>query len=124
MATKEEIKELTTLYHTYVVECYRHLHANPELSFEEYETSKFIQQELTKMHIPFRSGIGPGRDSGRAQPAGLSVRRHRLRPFRQASQAGAVGRRHKRPFRPKLPRGRPQRGSHCRALYEPDDVSV
>lgn len=40
----------------------RHLHANPELSFEEYETSAFIQQTLSKYNISFeknwvRTGI-------------------------------------------------------------------
>lgn len=31
----------------------RHLHANPELSFKEYETSKFIQSILTKWGVNF-----------------------------------------------------------------------
>ena len=31
----------------------RYLHANPELSFEEHETSRFIQQLLTEWGIPF-----------------------------------------------------------------------
>ena len=54
---KAKIQELTSQYFPYVQECYHHLHAHPELSFEEYETSKFIQGELTKMGIPFRAGI-------------------------------------------------------------------
>lgn len=32
----------------------RTLHKNPELSFREYETSAFIQQQLANMGIPFR----------------------------------------------------------------------
>ncbi len=32
----------------------RHIHQNPELSFEEFETSKFIQNELTKLGIEFK----------------------------------------------------------------------
>ncbi len=32
----------------------RALHRNPELSFEEYETSKFIQARLTELNIPFQ----------------------------------------------------------------------
>jgi amidohydrolase len=35
----------------------QHIHANPELSFEEYETSKYIAVELTKLQIPFVQGI-------------------------------------------------------------------
>lgn len=54
---KEQIKQLTANYTDYVTACYRHLHAHPELSFEEFETSRFIQSELTKMNIPFRTGI-------------------------------------------------------------------
>ncbi|MFA6152881.1 MAG: M20 family metallopeptidase [Chitinophagaceae bacterium] len=33
------------------------IHANPELSFQEYETSKFIAAELTKLNIPFTQGM-------------------------------------------------------------------
>ena len=29
------------------------LHAHPELSYKEFETSKFVQQKLTGLHIPF-----------------------------------------------------------------------
>lgn len=57
----QKIKRLTDSVYPYVVECYRHLHAHPELSFQEFETASFVQRELTAMHIPFRAGIaGPG----------------------------------------------------------------
>jgi hippurate hydrolase len=52
---KATIQKLTEQYNTYVRNCYRHLHANPELSFEEYETSLFVQNELREMGIPFRT---------------------------------------------------------------------
>ena len=55
---KTEFKKLATLHSPYVVECYRILHAHPELSFHEFETSRFIQQELLSMGISFRAGIG------------------------------------------------------------------
>lgn len=55
---KQEIQSLTRKYSSYVTACYRHIHAHPELSFEEFETSLFIQNELTEMQIPFRAGIG------------------------------------------------------------------
>lgn len=35
----------------------RHLHANPELSFAEYETSAYIAQQLKKMGISFKDGV-------------------------------------------------------------------
>ncbi|MCL3778797.1 amidohydrolase [Prolixibacteraceae bacterium JC049] len=40
-----------------VVDIRRHIHANPELSFEEHETSAFIQNKLTEYGIPFKAGF-------------------------------------------------------------------
>ncbi len=37
-----------------------HLHANPELSFQEYNTSKFVQEYLLKLDIPFMVMGGTG----------------------------------------------------------------
>jgi amidohydrolase len=34
-----------------------HIHAHPELSFQEFETSAFIASELNKLNIPFTQGI-------------------------------------------------------------------
>jgi amidohydrolase len=34
-----------------------HLHANPELSFQEFETSSFVSQRLTEMGISHQSGV-------------------------------------------------------------------
>ena len=55
---KEQIQLLTAKYQKYVVDCYHHLHAHPELSFQEFETAHFIESELSKMGIPYRAGIG------------------------------------------------------------------
>ena len=52
-----KIKTLSESVYPYVVECYRHLHKHPELSFQEFETSAFVQRELDSMQIPYRSGI-------------------------------------------------------------------
>jgi amidohydrolase len=41
-----------------LVEVRRHLHANPELSFHEKNTSAFIARELDTLGIPFTEGIG------------------------------------------------------------------
>lgn len=35
----------------------RALHENPELGFEEFETSKLIRNELDQMGIPYKSPI-------------------------------------------------------------------
>jgi metal-dependent amidase/aminoacylase/carboxypeptidase family protein len=34
-----------------------HLHQHPELSFNETNTSAFIQNELRKLNIPFKAGF-------------------------------------------------------------------
>ena len=38
----------------------RHLHANPELSFHEYQTSAFVKEKLTGMGIPFEAMADTG----------------------------------------------------------------
>lgn len=35
----------------------RHIHQNPELSFQEHQTSRYIQSILTKHAIPFTAGV-------------------------------------------------------------------
>lgn len=53
----QKIKSLSESVYPYVVDCYRHLHKNPELSFQEFETAAFVQQQLDEMQISYRSGI-------------------------------------------------------------------
>ena len=57
MGLKEKIRHLSEEYHQDVVSIRRYLHAHPELSFHEYETSKFIQKKLDDYGISFQSGI-------------------------------------------------------------------
>lgn len=52
----ERIKTLAREFSQDVVTIRRHLHQHPELSFEENNTSAFIQNELSKMDIPFKTG--------------------------------------------------------------------
>jgi hippurate hydrolase len=47
------IKNLARTYSSEFIEVRHHLHANPELSYEEYNTSKFIQSKLSEWNIPF-----------------------------------------------------------------------
>lgn len=49
----DKIKTLAKQYATEFIEVRHHLHAHPELSYQEYETSKFVQQRLTELGIPF-----------------------------------------------------------------------
>ncbi len=50
---KEKIQELAKLYSDEFINIRHHLHANPELSYKEFETSKFVQQQLQGWNIPF-----------------------------------------------------------------------
>lgn len=49
---KNRILELSKLYLDEVIEHRRHIHRNPELGFEEYETTKYIQEQLEKIGLP------------------------------------------------------------------------
>jgi hippurate hydrolase len=49
----EKIKNLAAAGQTENIAIRRHLHANPELSYQEFETCKFVQAQLTKIGIPF-----------------------------------------------------------------------
>ena len=49
----EKIKLLAKQYAAEFIDIRRHIHANPELSYEEFETSAFIQQKLQGWNIPF-----------------------------------------------------------------------
>ncbi|MVZ65832.1 amidohydrolase [Sphingobacterium sp. DK4209] len=51
---KEKIQNLADVYFQDTITNRRHLHQHPELSFEEYNTSAFIQQILRDLDIPFR----------------------------------------------------------------------
>lgn len=50
---QQKIKELAKQYSDEFIAVRRHLHANPELSYQEFETSKFIQSKLSSFGIPF-----------------------------------------------------------------------
>ena len=49
----EKIKTLAAEGQTENIAIRRHLHANPELSYQEFETCKFVQGKLTEIGIPF-----------------------------------------------------------------------
>ena len=55
---KPEVKEKVSLIVNDLISIRRHLHSNPELSFEEKETSQYISNLLTKWNIPHEIGIG------------------------------------------------------------------
>ena len=49
----EKIKGLAKQYSKEFIAIRHHLHANPELSYQEFETSKFIQNKLAEFRIPY-----------------------------------------------------------------------
>ena len=50
---RNKIKALAQKYQQEFVEVRHHLHANPEMSYCEFETSKYVQQKLAEFEIPF-----------------------------------------------------------------------
>ncbi len=50
---QQKIKALAGKYADEFVAVRRHLHANPELSYQEFETSKYVQSKLKSFGIPF-----------------------------------------------------------------------
>ena len=57
MTMIERIQQHSNELHETIRGFRRHLHMNPELSYEEFETSKFIQQQLSAWGIPFETGF-------------------------------------------------------------------
>lgn len=50
----QKIKTLSANYKDEFIQIRQTIHANPELSYEEFETSKFIQTKLAEWEIPFK----------------------------------------------------------------------
>jgi len=50
---QQKIKDLARQLAPEFIEVRHHLHAHPELSYQEFETSKFVQQKLVEYNIPF-----------------------------------------------------------------------
>ncbi len=54
---KEKIKSLAKKYLNDVIATRRHLHAHPELSYKEFNTSQYVQDKLKEYGIPFQAGV-------------------------------------------------------------------
>jgi len=50
---QQQIKDLAKQLAPELIEVRRYLHAHPELSYKEFKTSAYIQQQLTTLNIPF-----------------------------------------------------------------------
>ncbi|QBQ42796.1 amidohydrolase [Sphingobacterium psychroaquaticum] len=57
---KDQVQQLAARFFDQTVAERRHLHQNPELSFEEYNTSAFVAEQLTALGIPFEVMAGTG----------------------------------------------------------------
>src|SRR5919112_3866101 len=55
-----KIKELAAAYKEEFIAVRHHLHQHPELSYQEWETSKYIQEKLKEFDIPFEVKAGTG----------------------------------------------------------------
>lgn len=56
----QQIKDLAKQYKEEFIAVRRHLHAHPELSYQEWETSKFVQEKLNFFKIPYSVKAGTG----------------------------------------------------------------
>jgi len=57
MPIKDRIKKLAGEYISEIIEVRRHLHAHPELSFQEFKTSEFVIQKLKSFDLEPVTGI-------------------------------------------------------------------
>ncbi|PZR21469.1 MAG: amidohydrolase [Citrobacter freundii] len=56
----EKIKSLARQYAPEFIDIRHHLHANPELSYQEFETARFVQDKLQAFNIPFEIKASTG----------------------------------------------------------------
>lgn len=57
---REKISSLAKEIHPFVVKYRRHLHANPELSFVEFNTAAFVKERLNELNISWTTMAGTG----------------------------------------------------------------
>lgn len=57
MISADQIKELARQFSDDTVQIRRHIHANPELSYEEYETAKYVATQLRALGIEPKEGV-------------------------------------------------------------------
>ena len=57
---RDEIKQAAQKIFSDVIENRRHLHAHPELSFCEYETSSYVKTKLDEMGIAWKTMADTG----------------------------------------------------------------
>jgi amidohydrolase len=56
----QQIKQLARKYANDTIQIRHHLHAHPELSYQEFKTSAFVQEQLRTLGIPYEVKAGTG----------------------------------------------------------------
>ncbi len=95
---KEKIQQLAKQYAPDFIAIRHHLHAHPELSYQEFRTSAFVQEKLSSAGIPFRVmaetgvvGMIEGRNPGkrvialRADMDALPIREENNVPYKSTN---------------------------------------
>ena len=69
---QQSIKQLASKYADEFIAVRRHLHAHPELSYQEFQTAEYVKQQLGKLGIPHRTmaqtgviGLIEGKNAGK-----------------------------------------------------------
>ena len=96
---KEKIHQLARRYAPDFISIRHHLHANPELSYQEFKTSEFVREKLSSFGIPFRVmaetgvvGLIEGRNPGkrvialRADMDALPIREENAVPYKSVNE--------------------------------------
>ncbi|MEP1151435.1 MAG: amidohydrolase [Balneola sp.] len=60
MNLHQKIKKLTQELHQEMIDTRRYLHQHPEVSYKEFETTKFIKSKLDELNIPYESPLETG----------------------------------------------------------------
>jgi amidohydrolase len=95
---KEKIQQLAKQYAPDFISIRHHLHAHPELSYQEFRTSAFVQEKLSALGIPFQVmaetgvvGLIEGRNPGkrvialRADMDALPIREENNVPYKSTN---------------------------------------
>ena len=95
---QEKIKALAKKYAPEFIAIRHHLHAHPELSYQEFETSRYVQEKLSSFGIPFEVkattgvvGLIKGKNPGkkvialRADMDALPIREENDIPYRSTN---------------------------------------
>ena len=95
----EKIKALARQYSPEFIEIRHHLHSNPELSYQEFKTSAFVQEKLKSFGIPFEIkattgvvGLIKGKNPGkriiaiRADMDALPIKEENNVPYKSKSE--------------------------------------